>query len=317
MTLAERTAKAALEAQEKAAANRALKDEEKETKQKLMTRKPAMTASITAPGMRRQASRSRSNTRNTLSTPSVVAQQPGSPRAVNERPSFTGGIRPPAMGVGSKPTVKTGPAPPNRTFSSGLSVKTPTTPGTGAGATPAEIKKWEQQIKEKTDQVDKLAIEIKKLKEEKEAITKEKEEHQTSALKAKKEVDMVKNQLELKISTLQSQIASSETGDDQVQANMQAQNDQILQDKQKFEEETVAKIADFEVQVESLKNTLAEKEKELAEIQEKIETYETALKDQELRLTEQEIKMTEQEILLKEQQDKHNEEIAKLVQEAE
>ena len=50
----------------------------------------------------------------------------------------------------------------------------------------------------------KLTAEIKSLKSEKESITKEKEEHKASALKAKKETELVRTQTESKIKNLES-----------------------------------------------------------------------------------------------------------------
>ena len=143
MTLAERTAKAAAEAKVKADAIRAAKAEEKEKTdaKSFMARKPAMSTPAGAPGLRRQASRSRSNVRNELKVPGFGANQPPvSPRGTNSGKPGTAGLKAPTRAAG--PQIKTATGGSRlATAGSGISAKTPSTPG--AGASPAEIKKWE------------------------------------------------------------------------------------------------------------------------------------------------------------------------------
>ena len=67
--------------------------------------------------------------------------------------------------------------------------------------------------------------------------------------------------MESKIKTLETQVSS--VSNEEANNDLKLQNEQILEEKHKFEEEMHAQIADFEVKVESLQNMITEKEKEL------------------------------------------------------
>jgi hypothetical protein len=82
-------------------------------------------------------------------------------------------------------------------------------------------------------------------------------------LKAKKETEMVKNNLERKIQTLESQVSS---GNEEQQEALKTEMEQLLAEKQKQEEDLYQKICEFEVQVESFSLKIEEKEKEMEEL---------------------------------------------------
>ena len=74
---------------------------------------------------------------------------------------------------------------------------------------------------------------------------------------------MVKNNLERKIQTLESQVSSS--NEEQAEA-ARTEMEALLAEKQKQEEDLEQKICEYEVQVESYTLKIQEKEKEIEDL---------------------------------------------------
>ena len=78
---------------------------------------------------------------------------------------------------------------------------------------------------------------------------------------------MVKNNLERKIQTLESQVSSS--NEEQAEA-ARTEMEALLAEKQKQEEDLEQKICEYEVQVESYTLKIQEKEKEIEDLKQQI-----------------------------------------------